>query len=324
MATLVTGGVGFVGANIVKELAARGHDVVSLDVLPVDELLTGFLGELAARVTFVHGDILDVAALDALRSAHRFERIVHAAVFTVNRTDLETARSKDILDINLTGTGNLLEMARLCDVDRFVYISSGAAYGLTRDPDQTYNEDDAPQPGNLYGITKFASEQLTRRYGELHGFSTVSLRLSTPYGPMERVTGHRGNMSTPFQWTGQMLRGEPIESNDSDHGRDYTYVLDTATAVATVVDAAHLPHDLYNVTNGMPVTEGQIQSALVDLFPATQLIPSESPAGSSLGPTRGPLSGYRLWHDLGWTPQYDLTAGLSDYVHWRRESGFLD
>ena len=324
MATLVTGGTGFVGANIVKELAARGHDVVSLDVLPVDELLTGFLGELAERVNFVHGDILDVAALEALRSAHTLEKIVHAAVFTVNRTDLETARSKDILDINLTGTGNLLEMARLCDVERFAYISSGAAYGLTRDPDQTYNEDDAPQPGNLYGITKFASELLTRRYGELHGFSTVSLRLSTPYGPMERVTGHRGNMSTPFQWTGQMLRGEPIERNDSDHGRDYTYVLDTASAVATVVDAAHLPHDLYNVTNGMPVTEDQIQRTLAELFRETQLIPSEAPAGSSLGPTRGPLSGYRLWHDLGWTPQYDLAAGLTDYVRWRRESGFLD
>ena len=324
MATLVTGGVGFVGANIVKELAARGHDVVSLDVLPVDDLLTGFMGPLAERVEFVRGDILDTAALGALGSAHRFDKIVHAAVFTVNRTDLETARSKDILDINLTGTGNLLEMARLCNVERFVYVSSGAAYGLSRDPDQTYNEDDAPQPGNLYGITKFASEQLTRRYGELHGFSTVSLRLSTPYGPMERVTGHRGNMSTPYQWTGQMLRGEPIESNDSDHGRDYTYVLDTASAVATVVDADHLPHDLYNVTNGMPVTEGQIQRALVDLFPATQLIPPEAPAGSSLGPTRGPLSGYRLWHDLAWTPQYDLAAGLSDYVRWRRESGFLD
>ena len=326
MTTLVTGGVGFVGANIVRELASRGHDVVSLDVLPVDDLLTRFMGPLAERVEFVHGDILDADGLDALRSNHRFDKIVHAAVFTVNRTDLETARSKDILDINLTGTGNLLEMARLCAVERFVYISSGAAYGLTRDPDQTYNEDDAPQPGNLYGITKFASEGLSRRYGELHGFDTVSLRLSTPYGPMERVTGHRGNMSTPYQWTGQMLRGEPIEINESDHGRDYTYVLDTASAIATVLDAERLPHDLYNVTNGMPVTEGQIQRALADLFPETRLVASSADpsAGSSLGPTRGPLSGYRLWHDLGWTPQYDLPAGLTDYVRWRQESGFLD
>lgn len=326
MATLVTGGVGFVGANIVKELARRGHDVVSLDVLPSDTLMQGFLGELGSRVTFVTGDILDTAGLDALREAYAFEKVVHAAVFTVNRTDRETARSRDILDINLTGTGNLLELARIAGVARFVYVSSGAAYGLTRDPDQTYNEDDHPQPGNLYGITKLASEQLTRRYGELHGFSTASLRVSTPYGPMERVTGHRDNMSTPYQWTGQLLRGEPIAMDHTDYGRDYTYVVDTGAAIATVVDAPELPHDLYNITNGVPVTGAEIQRTLAELFPETRLVESETaePAGSSLGPTRGPLSGYRLWHDLGWTPQYDLAAGLTDYVRWRRESGFLD
>ena len=326
MATLVTGGVGFVGASIVKELAARGHDVISLDVLPADALMDNFLGELASRVNFITDDILDVAGLEALRQAHSITKIVHAAVFTVNRTDRETARSKDILDINLTGTGNLLEFARLAGVARFVYVSSGAAYGLTRDPDQTYNEDDHPQPGNLYGITKLASEQLTRRYGELHGFSAVSLRVSTPYGPMERVTGHRDNMSTPYQWTGQMLRGEPIEMDTTDYGRDYTYVVDTGSAIATVVDAPELPHDLYNITNGVSVTGAVIQRTLAELFPETRLVESANaePADSSLGPTRGPLSGYRLWHDLGWTPQYDLAAGLTDYVQWRRESGFLD
>ena len=326
MATLVTGGTGFVGVNIVKELAARGHDVVSLDVMPPDSLTLQFLGELTSRVTFLTGDILDTKGLDALRSSHAIDRIVHAAVFTVNRTDLETGRSKDILDINLTGTGNLLEMARVVGVQRFVYISSGAAYGLTRDPDQTYNEDDPTQPGNLYGITKFASECLARRYGQLHGFDTVSLRVSTPYGPMERVTGHRSNMSTPYQWTGQMLRGEPIAIDRSDHGRDLTYVLDTASAVAAVVDASNLPHDLYNITNGVPITGGEIQRKLAAIFPGTRLVESESQehTAAALGPTRGPLSGYRLWHDLGWTPQYDLAEGLTHYVQWRRESGFLD
>jgi UDP-glucose 4-epimerase len=326
MTTLVTGGTGFVGVNIVKELAARGHDVVSLDVMPPDSLTQQFLGELTSRVTFLTGDILDTAGLETLRTAHAIDRVVHAAVFTVNRTDLETARSKDILDINLTGTGNLLELARLAGVQRFIYVSSGAAYGLTRDPDQTYNEDDPPQPGNLYGITKFASESLTRRYGQLHGFDTVSLRVSTPYGPMERVTGHRSNMSTPYQWTGQMLRGEPIAIDRSDPGRDLTYVLDTASAVATIVDAPELPHDLYNITNGVPVTGGEIQRKLAELFPEVRLVEPEAPvdAGAALGPTRGPLSGYRLWHDLGWTPQYDLAEALTDYVQWRRESGFLD
>ena len=326
MATLVTGGAGFVGANIVRELARRGHDVVSLDVMAPDALTRHFLGHRYGNVTFYTGDILDTDRLEAIRAGHSIEKVVHAAVFTVNRTDRETARSKEILDINLTGTGNLLEFARVAGVARFVYVSSGAAYGLCRDPDQTYNEDDHPQPANLYGITKLASEQLTSRYGELHGFSAVSLRVSTPYGPMERVTGHRDNMSTPYQWTGQMLRGEPIEIDTTDYGRDYTYVVDTGSAIAAVVDAPELPHDLYNITNGVSVTGAEIQRTLAELFPETRLVEptSAEPPGSSLGPTRGPLSGYRLWHDLGWTPQYDLAAGLTDYVRWRRESGFLD
>ena len=141
---------------------------------------------------------------------------------------------------------------------------------------------------------------------------------------MERVTGHRDNMSTPQQWTGQLLRGEPITLDTTDYGRDYTYVLDTGSAIATVVDAPELPHHLYNITNGAPVTGEQIQRTLAELFPETRIVESAAaePEGSSLGPTRGPLSGYRLWHDLGWTPQYDLAAGLTDYVQWRRDFRF--
>ena len=294
MATLVTGGVGFVGASIVKQLATRGHEVVSYDVLAADSLMSHFLGELAEQVTFVVGDILDTAGLDALRQAHSIDKIVHAAVFTVNRTDRETARSKEILDINLTGTGNLLELAREIGVQRFVYISSGAAYGLCRDPDQTYNEDDHPLPANLYGITKLASEQLTERYGQLHGFSTASLRVSTPYGPMERVTGHRDNMSTPQQWTGQLLRGEPITLDTTDYGRDYTYVLDTGSAIAAVVDAPELPHHLYNITNGVPVTGEQIQRTLAELFPETRIIESGERRPGRILPGTDPRATVRL------------------------------
>ncbi len=326
MVTLVTGGTGFVGSNIVRELASRGHEVVSLDIGPADSLNYHYLGSLASQVTFVTGNILEPADLESLRQSYRIEKIVHAAVFTVNRTDLETARSKDIVDINITGTANMLEMARLTSPERFVYISSGSMYGMTRSPDQYFNEDDPSRADTLYGITKAASEAITQRYGELHGFPTASLRLSTPYGPMERVTGHRDNMSVPHQWTGKLLRGEPIVVNNSGFGRDYTYVLDIASAIATVVDSNDLPHDRYNITNGVWVTCDQIQRTLAEIFPEVRLVDEEHDSGSPAAstPTRGPLSGYRLWHDFGWTPQFDLAAGLTHYVDWRRETGFLD
>ena len=326
MATLVTGGTGFVGSNIVRELAARGHQVVSLDVSPADSLNQDYLGDLRSRVTFVTGSILQPSDLEALGESYEIDKIVHAAVFTVNRVDLETARSRDIVDINITGTANVLELARRIGPERFVYISSGSMYGMARAPDQYFNEDDPSRADTLYGMTKAASEAITQRYGELHGFQTASLRLSTPYGPMERVTGHRDNMSIPHQWTGRLVRGEPIAVDRDEVGRDFTYVLDIASGIATVVDAPHLPHDRYNITNGVWVTGRQIQDALKELYPDVMLVEdgAEPVSNVSTSPSRGPLSGYRLWHDFGWKPRYDLAAGLSHYVQWRNESGFMD
>ena len=326
MATLVTGGTGFVGANIVKDLANNGHDVVSFDINGPDQLLQQFIGEVASKITFVQGDIVDSASIQLLGQGHQIDKIVHAAVYTVNRTALEIERSRDVIAINLEGTANLLELARTQKVTRFVYVSSGAAYGTALPSDQTLNEETPPAPDNLYGITKFSSEMITRRYGELHGLSTVSVRLSTPYGPMERVTGHRAVMSVFYDWIGRAVRGTTISPQDLAGGRDYIYISDIANGIRTVLDATSLPHNLYNITTGIWVTYQQILDAVVELSPETVFeVPPSRPADSvGEGYSRGPLSGHRLFEDLGWTPKFELKEGLADYFKWRKYSGFLD
>ena len=326
MATLVTGGTGFVGANIVKGLAQAGHDVVCFDINEPDQLTTRFMGDVSSRINFVQGDMVDQGVVERLGVEHSIDKIVHAAVFTVNRIELETQRSRDIVAINVEGTANLLELARVLNVNRFIYVSSGAVYGAAAAGDQTLNEDAPAMPLNLYGITKYSSELLTHRYGELHGLSTASVRLSTPYGPMERVTGHRAVMSVFYQWTGQALRGEPISVDDMDQGRDYTYSADIGDGIRAILDATVLPHGLYNLTAGGWVTHREILNTLTELVPAIQVIETGAARTevSTEGGARGPLSGHRLFDDLRWTPGYDLKAGLADYLKWRRDSSFLD
>ena len=331
MATLVTGGTGFVGANIVRELARAGHEVVSYDVAAPDELVRGFVAEWEDSIAFVQGDIRDAEAVTALASSHELDKIVHAATYTVNQHDLEVERGRDVIGINVEGLANVLELARTAGVRRFVYVSSGAAYGLAAGTDQTYSEDMPVAPDSMYGITKYAGELITRRYGELYGFEQASVRLSTPYGPMERVTGHRAVMSALYQWTGQVARDEPLsvqaESFAPDDGRDYTYAVDTARGLQAILDAPELSHDLYNLTTGVWITYREILDVLAEIAPGS--VPSAA-AGSqeemnrarASVPGRGPLSAHRLWQDIRWQPQYDLRAGISEYLQWRRESGF--
>lgn len=320
MATLVTGGTGFVASNVVKLLAERGHSVVCFDLVAPHALLQEYIKPWADRITFVQGDILKQDDLAQLLSSG-ITKIVHAAVFTGVLPEVEAGRSRSIIDINVMGTTNLLELARQLPIDRFLYVSSGSIYGEDYTHEVALDEASSPRPRTLYALTKYASELLTRRYGELHGFSTVSTRLGSPYGPMERVTGHRANQSVLKAWTGNIVRGEPVEVDDRTAKSTFTYVTDIANGIATVLDAPALSYDVYNVTGEERTSMGDIIKVLQDLHPGLDVVDAPSSA-----PRRGvsSLSSGRLRSDLRFIPQFDLRSGIQEYLAWRRASQFTE
>ena len=194
--------------------------------------------------------------------------------------------------------------------------------------DQTYSEDMPVAPDFLYGITKYAGELITRRYAELYGFQAVSVRLSTPYGPMERVTGHRAVMSVLYQWVGQAARGEPLsaQGHDLSGGRDYVYSVDTARGIMAILNAPELPNDLYNLTSGIWITNREILDTLSELAPdspapaAADAAPSTTAGGRAVawaavrspaaaGP--GLATGVRLAGGIGGLPA--MVAGVGVY-----------
>ena len=321
MATLVTGGTGFVASNIVRALAERGHDVVSLDVTPPDDLVRRYWEPWKANIAWVQGDILDPADLQRVGRAHQIDKIVHAAVYTGIREDIERSDSRRIVDINLAGTANLLDLARQIGLARFLYVSSGSVYeGM--DADGPLIEDSLVRPRSLYAVTKYVSELLTERYGELHGFEAVSVRLGSPFGPMERVTGHRAVMSLMYQWTRMALRGEPIEVEPRGIG-DCIYVGDVARGISAVLDAPALSHRVYNLARGVRVSLDELIAAFREAYPNVRFVePIPQGVQDAFSPPAGRVVDVgRIAADVGFRDQLDLAAGLKAYFKWGEEFG---
>ena len=145
-------------------------------------MLREFLAPVQSNVTFEAGDITDRERLRAVAEQYHVESIIHAAVITP-RLDREQREPDRIIDVNLGGTVNALEVAReIAGLRRFVYISSGAVWGSS--PGAAILDEESPSNAtSLYGITKLASERVTLRYGDLFGLDVVAVRPSNVYGP---------------------------------------------------------------------------------------------------------------------------------------------
>ena len=323
MATLVTGSTGCVGSNIVKTLAQRGHEVVCFDVIAADALVRKYVEPWREQVTFIQGDIVNKGDLERVTAHHNITKIVHAAVFTARRLDIETDQSRSIVDINVVGTANLLDLACGLSLERFLYVSTEGVYGLDQEhsPDKMVHEDDTLYLRNLYTSTKYASELLTRRYGELHGFQTVSARIGPSYGPMERITPYRAHVLALHDWTGSVVRGEPMRVGDRTWGGDFIYMDDTAAGICTVLDAPSLTYDVYNIAAGRRITTEEVIQVLRGLRPSFQVVDDPS---KDFGLVRAVMDVTRVREDLGFTPSFDLTAGISDYLQWRETFSYQD
>ena len=325
MATAVSGGTGFVGSNIVRMLAERGHRVVSLDIAPPNEMVLKYLKPWADSISFVEVDILDTEALDATASSDAMagvDKIVHAAVYTSTLPETERDDAKRIIDVNVGCTINLLEMARRTSAKRFLYVSSGGVYRGQGAPGKALTEDLPLLPSSFYGVTKFASEGITKRYGELHDVETVSVRLSSPYGPMERATDYRLKMGMLYDWTRSVVRGEPIHVPVEVGGGDWMFVTDKAGAIATVLDAPTLDHDMYNITQGDPTSLEGLMDAFRQAEPSVEFT-GPGAEGKSAPWNQGHMDVSRL-HALGFRPKYNIATGVAEYIRWRREFPFLD
>jgi UDP-glucose 4-epimerase len=298
MRTLVTGGAGFIGSNLVDALLARGHEVTV-----VDDVSTGkrhnIEQALQTGAQLTELDIRDAEAVDAAIERARPETVFHlAAQIDVRKSVADPANDSRI---NVEGTVNVLKAAHAHGVLRFVNTSTGGAiYGegqIIPAP-----EDHPVAPEAPYGLSKFCAEQYCEIFTRLHGLSTVSLRYGNVYGPRQDPLGEAGVIAI---FCGKLLEGDKATIfGDGKQTRDYVYVDDVVDANLRAADA--------NTSGPINIGLG-VEKSVLDIV---EVLKAHSDFDAEHAPPRPgevqriALDPARAKEELGWEARVGLEEGL--------------
>lgn len=230
--TLVTGGAGFIGSNLVDALLDAGHQVTVVDTLVTGR--RGNLDDAVARGATLHEvDILDRPALDAVFAAVRPEWVFHLAAQIDVRRSVEDPGFD--AQVNVVGTVNVLELAHRHGAERVVNTSTGGAiYGHA---ETIPTPESAPAlPLAAYGTSKLCGEQYCAWFTRLHGMPTVTVRLANVYGPRQDPLGEAGVIAI---FCDRVLTGEaPTIYGDGTQTRDFVFVGDVVRAQIAAADSS--------------------------------------------------------------------------------------
>lgn len=303
MRTLVTGGAGFIGSNLVDALLARGDEVTV-----VDDLSTGrrenLEGALAAGATLAEADIRDRPAIEGIAADAKPEVVFHlAAQIDVRKSVADPAFDASI---NVGGTANVLEAARAGGARRVVFTSTGGAIYGEGDGQALPLSEDAPlAPEAPYGQSKFAGEGYLSLYERLYGLSTIPLRLGNVYGPRQDPLGEAGVIAI---FCGKLRAGgRPTVFGDGKQTRDYIYVGDVvAAALAAAGSDATGP---VNIGTGIETDVLELVEALGELGSGGDFSPELAPPRPG-EVQRISIDPARAGRELSWKPQMGLKEGL--------------
>jgi len=308
--SLVTGGAGFIGSNLVDGLLGLGHEV-----RVIDNFLTGKpenISHVLDRITFIEADIRDTEAMK--RAAEGADYIFHeAALPSVPRSVEDPLTTNDICT---KGTLSVLEAARNADVRRVVYAGSSSAYGDK--VELPAREDSIPAPISPYGVAKLTGEYYCRCYQRLHGLPTVVLRYFNIFGPRQDPSSpYSGVISLFFR---AMLAGErPVIYGDGTASRGFTYVENVVRANILAAQSDAAVGGVFNISAGERTTINELAAAMNGVL-GTKLEPGHT------APRPGDIQ--HSWADiskardcLGYTVEVPFEEGLRRTAEWFQHSG---
>lgn len=312
---LVTGGAGFIGSFVSKELLKNGYQPLVYDayIHYLDPLKSNYQNYLKKRfngiednVIKIRGDVRDKSFLQKIILEHSPKKIIHIAALPI--ADLANEYSEEAESTIIGGTVNILEIIRNLDfVDRFVYISSSMIYG-----DFQYTPADEEHPKNpkeIYGATKYSGEIITQAFGRRFGIEYTIVRPSAVYGP----TDVNGRVIQIF--IENALNNKRIQIHGTNTCLDFTYVKDVAKGILLCAISPEAKNETFNITRGEGKTLLDLVNILKIYFPDIKV---EIEKVKNYRPKRGALDISKAEKVLGYKPGYSLEEGIKEYLQFMK------
>ena len=289
MKSLVTGGAGFIGSNLVEQLLEQGDMVVVVDNESANTHEETYWNDDAINIQM---DVNDTAMKNAVTG---IDRIFHLAADISIQYSIENPVAT--YANNVHGLLNVLEIARTQDIKKVVFSSTAAIYGLT---DKVCVETDTPDPLNPYSVSKLAGEHLMKMYHDLYGIQTASLRYFNAYGPRQSDTGQYAPVVGIFQKQKENNSALTIVG-DGEQTRDFVHVHDVADANILLAESDAI--GVYNVGTGVEYSVNQIANMISDI---QRNLPAR------VGEARRSVADISKIKSIGWEPKVQLEDWVND------------
>ncbi len=312
---LVTGAAGFIGSHTCQKLLARGHSVLGLDNLNdyySPDRKRANLSEIgqspgAERFRFQAGDIRDRILLDDLVAKERFDAVVNLAAMAGVRVSIDDPHL--YVDVNLTGTLNLLLACQKHQVGNFVLASTSSAYGCTEIFPFT-ETDPCDRPLAPYAASKRAAEMMAFTYHHLFGLNATVLRFFTVYGPRGRPD------MMAYKVLDNIFFGTPLQVfNGGEMWRDWTYVDDITEGVCNAAERP-LGYEIINLGRGEMVKLSEFVEIIEELAGRKTITTSAPRSDADIDRSFADIAKARRL--LDYNPKISVREGIERFWRWYR------